>query len=128
MMLRIAGVILFILLVAAVSQLVAIERLKLKVSPSVAFAPANLIVRASIEPDAENRAVEVEAESSAFYRSSEIDLDGDRAPRTNTFELRDLPPGTYEVRATLMGPGEAIRAAAHQEVDVMGNGDDESSD
>jgi len=125
---RLAGVLLLILLVAAASQLAAVERLKLNVSPSVAFAPANLVVRASIEPDAENRAVEVEAESSAFYRSSEIDLDGDRAPRTNTFELRDLPAGTYEVRATLMGPGEAIRATAHQEVDVMGNGDDESSD
>src|SRR2546426_7283900 len=107
MILRIAGVILLLLLVAAGSHLAAIERLKLNVSPSVAFAPANLIVRASIEPDAENRAVDVEAESSAFYRSSEIDLDGDRAPRTNTFEFRSLPPGTYEVRATLMGPGEA---------------------
>lgn len=124
MILRLAGVLLLFLLVAAVSQPAAVERLKLNVSPSVAFAPANLVVRTSIEPDAQNRAVEVQAESSAFYRSSEIELDGDRAPRTNTFELRNLPPGVYEVSATLMGPGEAIRATAHQEVDVTGEGDD----
>jgi hypothetical protein len=36
MMLRIAGVILLFLLVAAVSHLAAVERLKLNVSPSVA--------------------------------------------------------------------------------------------
>ena len=124
MILRIAGVLLLVLLVAATSRVAAIERLKLNVSPSVAFAPANLIVRTSIEPDAQNRAVEVQAESPAFYRSSEIELDGDRAPRTNTFELRNLPPGVYEVSATLMGPGETIRATAHQEVDVTGDGDD----
>ena len=124
MMLKRAGVLLFFLLVAAASQPAAVERLKLTVSPSVAFAPANLVVRTSIEPDAQNRAVEVEAESSAFYRSSEIDLDGDRASRTNTFELRNLPPGVYEVRATLMGTGDAIRATAHQEVDVTGDGEE----
>lgn len=124
MMLKRAGVLVFFLLVAAASQPAAVERLKLNVSPSVAFAPANLVVRISIEPDAQNRAVEVAAESSAFYRSSEIQLDGDRAARTNTFELRDLPAGVYEVSATLMGPGDTVRATAHQEVDVTGEGDD----
>lgn len=124
MMVRLAGVLVLFLLVAAMSHLAAVERLKLNVSPSVAFAPANVVVRTSIEPDAQNRAVEVAAESPAFYRSSEIDLDGDRAPRTNTFEFRDLPSGVYEVRATLMGPGDAIRATAHREVDITGNGDD----
>jgi len=128
MILRIAGVLLLLLLVAGVSHLAAVERLKLNVSPSVAFAPANVVVRASIEPDAQNRAVEVEAESPAFYRSSEIELDGDRAPRTNTFEFRSLPPGVYEVSATLMGPGETVRATAHHEVDVMGDGEDDSPD
>jgi len=123
-MFRHTGVLLFVLLVAAASRPFAVERLKLNVSPSVAFAPANLVVRTSIEPDAQNRAVEVAAESSAFYRSSAIQLDGDRAARTHTFELRNLPAGVYEVSATLMGPGDAVRAIAHQEVDVTGEGDD----
>src|SRR5262245_7444309 len=76
------------------------EPIRMKVSPAVAFAPANLIVRATIEADAANRAVEIIAESTDFYRSSEIQLQGEKAARTNTFEFRSLPPGTYEVRAT----------------------------
>ena len=77
------------------------ERITVKVSPAVAFAPANLVVRTMIEADQDNRAVEIVAESADFYRSSEIQLEGDKAPRTTKFEFRSLPPGTYEVRALL---------------------------
>lgn len=121
MNLRIASVLL--LLLTAVSSLGAVERLRLKVTPSVAFAPATLIVRTTIEPDAQNRAVEIVAESPDFYRSSEIELEGDRSPRTTTLEFRSLPAGTYEVSATLIGPGSAVRARTEQEVDVMGDDD-----
>lgn len=98
------------------------ERMTVRVSPAVAFAPANLIVRARIEQDAQNRAVEIVAESSEFYRSSEIQLDGEHAPRTNTFEFRSLPPGTYEVTARLLGPGGSPRASARQSVNVIATG------
>src|SRR5438270_595712 len=79
------------------------ERMTLKVSPAVAFAPANLVVRAMIAADPDNRAVEIIAESPDFYRSSMIQLEGEKAARTNMFEFRSLPPGTYEVRANLFG-------------------------
>ena len=79
-----------------------------KVSPAVAFAPANLIVRTMIEADADNRAIAIVAESADFYRSSEIQLDGDRAARTNTFEFRSLPSGTYQVKAMLIGTGVGL--------------------
>ena len=98
------------------------ERMTLKVSPSVSFAPANLIVRARIEADAQNRAVEIVAESTEFYRSSEIQLDGENAPRTNTFEFRSLPPGIYEVKATLLGPGGSARASVRQQINVIASG------
>jgi hypothetical protein len=98
------------------------EKLTLRVTPAVAFAPANLIVRAMIVADASNRAVEVVAESVDFYRSSEIQLDGDQAPRTNTFEFRSLPPGTYEVKATLIGPSGKQRALAYSQVNVVAGG------
>jgi len=98
------------------------ERLAMRVSPAVAFAPANLIVRATIEASAENRAVEIVAESENFYRSSEIELDGDRAPRTTLFEFRSLPSGTYDVKATLLGAGGRERAAARQTVNVIQSG------
>jgi hypothetical protein len=98
------------------------ERLALKVSPAVSFAPANLIVRTTIEADQQNRAVEIIAESDGFYRSSEIQLDGDNAPRTTMFEFRSLPQGMYEVKAILYGSTGEPRAQVRQQVNVIASG------
>jgi hypothetical protein len=111
-----------VLLVTFVMPVGAGEKMTVRVSPAVAFAPANLIVRAHIEADAQNRAVEIVAESTEFYRSSEIQLDGENAPRTNTFEFRSLPPGNYEVSATLLGPGGSPRASVRQSINVIATG------
>lgn len=98
------------------------ERITMKVSPAVSFAPANLNVRATIVADADNRAVEIVAESADFYRSSTIQLEGDQAARTNTLEFRSLPPGVYEVRATLLGNNSEPRAIIRQRVNVFAGG------
>ena len=82
----------------------------LKVSPAVAFAPANLVVRATIPPTPTTGRSKSCAESDDFYRSSEIQLEGERAARTNMFEFRSLPPGMYEVRANLVGANGGIEA------------------
>jgi hypothetical protein len=97
------------------------EPITMKVSPAVSFAPANLVVRATIPSDADNRAVEITAESPDFYRSSEIQLEGDKAARTTTFEFRSLPPGTYEVRATLFG-ANGKRGVVRQQINVIPSG------
>jgi hypothetical protein len=94
------------------------NRLDIRVTPSVAIAPANLRVRATIEVNRSNRAVEIIAESDNFYRSSEIPLDGDKAPRTTQLEFRGLPGGDYAVRAVLKGAG-GVLANARQEVHVV---------
>ena len=98
------------------------ERITMKISPAVAFAPADLIIRATIVADADNRSVEVVAESMDFYRSSEIQLEGEKAPRTNMFEFRSLPPGTYEVRANLLGANRESRAMIRRQVNVIPTG------
>jgi hypothetical protein len=113
------------LMMTATLPLGAGEKMTLKVSPAVAFAPANLIVRAMVLADADNRAVEIAAESDDFYRSSTIQLDGDKAPRTSTFEFRSLPPGTYEVRASLYGSDGLQRATIRQQVNVIASGSGE---
>jgi len=95
------------------------EKLSMRVSPSVAFAPSNLVVRAIVSQDAANRAIAVIAESADFYRSSEMQLDGDKAPRTSVFEFRSLPSGSYQVSAVLIGPKGEQRALARAQVDVM---------
>jgi hypothetical protein len=98
------------------------EKLTLRVTPAVAFAPANLIVRTMILADRENRAVEVIAESPEYYRSSEIQLNGENAARTTTFEFRSLPPGSYQVKALLRDSTGQERAAAFQQVNVIASG------
>jgi hypothetical protein len=98
------------------------DPMTMKVSPAVSFAPANLIVRATIENNASNRSVEIVAESEDFYRSSEMQLDGDHAPRTTVFEFRSLPQGTYEVRAVLYSANGEPRAEVRQQVNVISSG------
>jgi hypothetical protein len=120
-----AGAALFgMLLLAGTAPMGAGERITLKVSPAVAFAPANLVVRATILADPENRAVQVVAESADFYRSSEVQLEGDKAARTNTFEFRSLPPGTYQVSATLVGADGRSRGLSRQQINVIASGAD----
>jgi hypothetical protein len=60
-------------------------------------------VRVTVEANRSNRTLEVVAESPDFRRSSQISLDGDRAPRLSHFNFRDLPSGVYEVSGTLIG-------------------------
>jgi hypothetical protein len=98
------------------------ERLAMSVSPAVSFAPAHLVVRAVIEADGGNRAMKVVADSGDFYRASEVELDGDRAPRTNMFEFRSLPPGNYDVTATLLGADGHQLAYKHTQVNVVSSG------
>ena len=97
------------------------SRLDIHVTPAVAMAPANLRVRATIEANRSNRAIEIIAESDDFYRSSEIPLDGDRAPRTTQLEFHGLPGGIYAVRAVLKGANGGVLALARQVINVVGS-------
>lgn len=87
------------------------QRLAIRVSPAMAMAPAALTVRATIEPNDDNRALNITIDSASYHRTSEISLDGKAAQRTSTFELRDVPTGLYEVRATLLGPSGELATA-----------------
>jgi hypothetical protein len=109
------------MILAAAAPLGAGGRLSMRVSPSTAFAPANLVVRAMVEHNEENRAIEIIAESEDFYRSSEIGLDGANAPRTTLFEFRSLPTGFYEVRAVLKGVEGREIASTRTQLNIVGN-------
>ena len=52
----------------------------------MALAPATLFVRASIEPHADNRSVEVVVDSEEFYRSSQVQLEGEYSSRMTLFD------------------------------------------
>jgi len=95
------------------------ESLSMRVSPAASFAPANLVIRTRVEPDAGNRAIEVIADGENFLRSSTMQLEGDRAPKTTVFEFRSLPPGEYQVTASLIGADGKRRAMARSHVNVI---------
>ena len=99
------------------------EKISLKASPEISFAPAHLIVRTAIEPDPDNRALEIVVDSPDFYRSSLIELQGDQAPRTSMVEFRGVPGGNYEISARLYGQSGESRAYARRQVDVIANGE-----
>jgi hypothetical protein len=95
------------------------EPLSIVVSPAQSFAPSNLNIRARVVPHAENRVLEMIAESDEFYRSSQINLEGERAPATIMFEFRGVPGGEYQVYGILTGVDGRQRAIAQQQVKVI---------
>jgi hypothetical protein len=88
-------------------------------APTVMLAPGHLVVQTTVEPDSANRAIQVVAESPDSYRSSEVQLAGDTAPRRNTFEFKDLPSGIYQIHAMLLGPGGQQRALVVRRLEVI---------
>ena len=86
------------------------ERLATRMWPTFAIAPGALRVRATIETNPGNRAIRIVADSPGFYRSSEIPLDGENAPRTTVVDFDSLPAGTYEVTATLIDAHDRLTA------------------
>jgi hypothetical protein len=77
-------------------------RVDVSVTPHVSIEPASVIVRVLVETNPDNRWLEVVAQSSDYFRSSQIPLDGARAPRLSRFDFRGLPTGRYEVTGTVV--------------------------
>ncbi len=88
-------------LLAASGETGANEKLSLRVTPNVSSAPSTVVVKATVARDAGNRWLHIEADSGAFYRSSDVQLDGDKAPMVTEIRLKGLPSGEYTVTAVL---------------------------
>jgi hypothetical protein len=107
------------LLALTVSPVGGGEQLKIAVSPAQSFAPSNLTIRVRVVPDDENRSLQIVAESAGYYSSSQIPLDGERAPGMLLFEFRSLPAGDYVVYGLLTDSGGRQRALVKQPVRVL---------
>jgi hypothetical protein len=77
------------------------DRLTLRVTPNVSSAPSTVNVRAIITPNVDNRVLHIQADSGEFYRSSDVQLEGDKAPMVTELQLKNLPSGDYTVVAVL---------------------------
>ena len=112
------------LLLTAALPLEANQAITMTVSPRQSLAPTNLSVRLRIQPDADNRVLQVVADSGGFYRSSEISLDGERSARTTVIEFRDVPSGEYEVYGVVLDAAGRERGRARETAVVFGLGTD----
>jgi hypothetical protein len=96
------------------------QPLTVTATPKISFAPASVRIRARIEPNASNRLLTIVADGENFYRSSEIQLDGDQAPRVFELDLRSVPAGDYDVVTILNDAKGAQRVSAPLSVTVLG--------
>jgi hypothetical protein len=96
------------------------EPLRLSITPAFSFAPGTVRVRARIEPSGENRRLAIVADGPNFYRSSDIQLDGEQAPKTVELRYSNLPGGDYEIYAVLSDSTGRERAVARQAAKIIG--------
>jgi hypothetical protein len=83
--------------------------------------PATVRITVAVEPGAENRALLVEADSATYFRSSAVTLDGEKEKRLHTVEFKNLPAGSYILRAQVRS-AEDVLATATQDLVVTGTG------
>jgi len=95
------------------------ERLQVLASPRVSYAPGNLTIRAIVDPNEAHRAIQVVADSGDYVRSSEVQLDGVRAPRVTVFEFDNVPTGIYAVTAALKDSRGDVLARVDEQVRVI---------
>jgi hypothetical protein len=93
-------------------------KLRVQVSPSVAFAPADVRIQVMVERSDENRGLEFVVESESYYRSSSVELEGAQAAGVHNVEFHALPPGLYEIRVVLTGSGGKGRASEKRQLIV----------
>ena len=106
--------------IATTTVVSAKEPVSIHVNPKVGIAPADVNIRITVEPDASNRGLQIVTDSDSFFRSSLIQLEGDRAAVTTTIQLHGLPGGEYAMTAVLIGANGQQRAIARTRVDIVG--------
>jgi hypothetical protein len=75
--------------------------------------PATVRITVAVEPNADNRALRIEADGDRLFRSSEVILEGENGKRIHTLEFKNLPAGSYTIRAAVLSSAE-VRGAAEE--------------
>jgi hypothetical protein len=95
------------------------EPVKVRVGSHSLFAPADLLIYVTVEKNADNRLLRVTAESDEFFRSSEVQLEGEESARILILHFRDMPSGSYDVKADVVGSNGRRRGLARCPVTVL---------
>jgi hypothetical protein len=85
----------------------------------------NVIIRAIVERHPDNRKVVITVDNdTTYFRSTECQLDGDKASRIcppgGRWLLQELPSGEYEITAKVYKQGNDVRAVAVDRLRVVG--------
>ena len=83
--------------------------------------PATVHITVAVEPGPDNRALLVEADGESYFRSSALILDGENEKRLHNVEFKNLPAGSYTLRAQVRSAAEVL-ATATQDLVVTGIG------
>src|SRR5205085_6655178 len=106
--------------VSSAAPLNANESITVSVYPTVAVARGEAQLRIFIERNDQNRALNWEVDGPNYYRSSTAQLDGADSPRSWFFFVKDLQPGSYQVRAVVKRNNNSESVASTQ-MRVIGN-------
>ena len=83
--------------------------------------PATVQITVAVEPAANHRALVIEADGESYFRSSSLTLAGETDKRLHSVEFKNLPAGTYTLRAQVRS-AEEVLATATQDLVVTGMG------
>jgi hypothetical protein len=83
--------------------------------------PATVRFMVAVEPDANNRTLRIEADSSDMFRASEISLNGADEKRLHTITFKNLAAGRYLLRAQVLSSKDVLGTAT-DDVVVTGMG------
>jgi hypothetical protein len=83
--------------------------------------PATVRITIAVEPADNHRALIVEADGDRYFRSSMLTLSGENDKRLHTVEFKNLPAGTYTLRAEVRS-SDNVLALATQDLFVTGIG------
>ena len=99
----------------------ATEMLQIRLRGHYYAEPATVQITVAVEPAADNRALVIEADGENYFRSSALVLDGQKEKRLHNVEFKNLPAGSYTLRAQVRSSQEVL-ATATQDLVVTGIG------
>ena len=88
--------------------------------PSVAMAPATVQLTLRVAPRKENRLLRVTLDSGAYYRSSDVPLEGAEAAAMHSVRWPGVPSGDYVVIVELFRSNGSRHMAHAGRLDVVG--------
>ena len=99
----------------------AAEMLQIRLRGHYYAEPATVQITVAVEPAADNRSLVIEADGDNYFRSSALVLDGQKEKRLHSVEFKNLPAGSYTLRAQVRSSQDVL-ATATQDLVVTGIG------